>query len=267
MKREQYRYNTEIFIKKAKETHGDRYDYSKSNYINKRTNVLIGCKEHGYFSQAPMNHIRGQGCPVCGKLIAQRREMNCKNKRKTTEEFKQEIDKLYNGRYEVIGDYINNKTKVAIFCHNKNKNGEEHGIFYIKPNDLLCGHGCCRCVHSLMEKEISEFLTENGIKFETQKKFNWLGNQKLDFFLPEYNKAIECQGKQHFVPVDFKGLGENSAINLFNTAQKNDKKKKILCSENGIKILYFTNKENYKDFKCDYKLILDKKVLLTEILN
>ena len=38
---------TEEFIKKAREVHGDRYDYSKVEYVNKKTKVCIICKEHG----------------------------------------------------------------------------------------------------------------------------------------------------------------------------------------------------------------------------
>lgn len=55
----------EIFIKKAKNTHKDRYDYSKVNYIKSLTKVIIICKEHGEFEQTPSNHIVGQNCPKC----------------------------------------------------------------------------------------------------------------------------------------------------------------------------------------------------------
>ena len=46
--------------------------------------------------------------------------------------------------------------------------------------------------------KIEEYLKSENIKFEKQKKFEWLGRQSLDFYLPEYNVAIECQGIQHF---------------------------------------------------------------------
>ena len=59
--------DTESFIKKAKEVHGDRYDYSKTVYVNKRTKVVITCPIHGDFEQLANNHLRGQGCPLCGK--------------------------------------------------------------------------------------------------------------------------------------------------------------------------------------------------------
>jgi len=40
---------TEEFVKRAKEVHGDKYNYSKVNYINSKTNVCIICPEHGEF--------------------------------------------------------------------------------------------------------------------------------------------------------------------------------------------------------------------------
>ncbi len=53
------------FIKKAKNVHGDKYDYSKVEYINSQTKVCIVCPEHGEFWQTPANHIRGNRCPMC----------------------------------------------------------------------------------------------------------------------------------------------------------------------------------------------------------
>ena len=265
MKREQYRYTTDIFKKKATEIHGDKYDYSESVYINKRTKLLIKCREHGDFMQAPMNHLRGQGCPICGKILAQNREMNVKNKRKTTDEFKTDVEKIYGNKYEVMGNYVNNKTKIAIYCHKKNKNNKEHGLFTIKPNDLICGHGCPKCVHSSMEDDIENFLIENKIKYTHQKKFDWLGRQSLDFYLDDVNIAIECQGKQHFKPVNFKGEDKKIVDEKFEIIKKNDEKKYNLCIEHGINLLYYTNNDNYKNEKYPHSLFTDKNKLLDEI--
>jgi hypothetical protein len=57
--------DTESFIEKAKQLHGDKYDYSKVNYVNNRTKVEIICKKHGPFMQTPTNHLSNQGCPTC----------------------------------------------------------------------------------------------------------------------------------------------------------------------------------------------------------
>ena len=56
----------DIFIEKAKSIHGDKYDYSKVNYINSYTQVIIVCPFHGEFTKLPKNHIvEKQGCPTC----------------------------------------------------------------------------------------------------------------------------------------------------------------------------------------------------------
>lgn len=60
---------TESFIEKAKKVHGDKYDYSKVNYVNNREKVCIICPEHGEFMQKPLDHIHGSGCPECGKHL------------------------------------------------------------------------------------------------------------------------------------------------------------------------------------------------------
>ena len=57
---------TDEFIKKAREVHGDKYDYSKVEYINKRTKVCIICPIHGEFYQLAGDHMRGHGCRKCG---------------------------------------------------------------------------------------------------------------------------------------------------------------------------------------------------------
>lgn len=52
----------------AKEVHkADNYDYSKSEYINAKTNVCIICPIHGEFWQSPHYHLKGCGCPHCNE--------------------------------------------------------------------------------------------------------------------------------------------------------------------------------------------------------
>ena len=58
---------TDIYIDRAKSIHGDRYDYSKVDYVNMHTHVTIVCKVHGEFIQNPQLHLKGSGCPICGQ--------------------------------------------------------------------------------------------------------------------------------------------------------------------------------------------------------
>ena len=62
------------FIKKAKNTHGNKYDYSKVNYRNNRTKVIIICPEHGEFLQRPNDHLSGCGCPECADCGVSKQE-------------------------------------------------------------------------------------------------------------------------------------------------------------------------------------------------
>ena len=66
------RLTTDDFINRAIEMHGDKYDYSKSEYVDYTTDLIIICKEHGEFQQSPASHLRkryigGGGCIKCSK--------------------------------------------------------------------------------------------------------------------------------------------------------------------------------------------------------
>ncbi len=60
---------TEEFIKKAREVHGDKYDYSKVEYVNAQTDVCIICRQHGEFWQRPSHHTAGHGCTKCASDV------------------------------------------------------------------------------------------------------------------------------------------------------------------------------------------------------
>lgn len=61
--------NTSEFIERSLNIHGNKYDYSKVEYVNTDSHVIIICPEHGDFEQTPYHHTkRQQGCPECGKI-------------------------------------------------------------------------------------------------------------------------------------------------------------------------------------------------------
>ena len=60
----------------------------------------------------------------------------------------------------------------------------------------------------------------------------WLGQRRLDMYLPELSLAIEHQGQQHYFPVDAFGGEEALAKN-----HKRDERKRALCRENGVTIV------------------------------
>ena len=58
------------FIEKARKVHGDKYDYSKVEYVGTYDPITIICKEHGEFKQRANDHLSGHGCPICGNNMS-----------------------------------------------------------------------------------------------------------------------------------------------------------------------------------------------------
>lgn len=236
--------NTNIdFIEKAKNVHGNKYDYSKVNYINNYTKVCIICPEHGEFWQSPNHHLKGENCPYCAL-----------NKKLEKSDFIRKSKEKHNNKYNYSKiNFINTRTKVCIIC-------PEHGEFWQIPKNHMDGHGCPKCAskESILEKEVINLLNDNNIEFIFQYKIEWLKYKypmSLDFYIPKYNIAIECQGEQHFKPIKY--FGGHKKLEY---VKKRDKIKKELCENHNIKILYYSHK------KFSDEIITDKNELI-KIIN
>lgn len=106
---------TETFITKAKEIHGNKYDYSKVEYVNATTKVCIICPEHGEFWQAPSKHLGGQGCP------------KCVGKNMTSEYFLKKCKEIYDDKYSYEKTVYTKKNGVIIIY-------KIHGFQYLRKN-------------------------------------------------------------------------------------------------------------------------------------
>ena len=111
------RKTTEQFIAESKQIHKDKYDYSKSEYVNARTKVCIICPEHGEFWQLPSLHINQKcGCPECNGT-----------KKRTNEDFIREAKKIHGNKYDYSKVTYNNvNEKICIIC-------PKHGEFWQTP--------------------------------------------------------------------------------------------------------------------------------------
>lgn len=221
------RRSLEEVIQEARKVHGDRYDYSKvTNYKNDRENYTIVCPKHGEFQQSFNRHIKGkQGCPICG------RELCNKKRAMTREEFIEKANKVHGGKYDYSKvEYVKSDIKVCITC-------PEHGDFWQTPANHLFNQGCPVCKESKLEKSVRMMLVSNSIEFIREYSPEWLGRQRLDFYLPDYKIAIECQGKQHFL----KEAGWGRSPEGLEVLQERDERKKVLCKENGVKVLYYSD--------------------------
>jgi hypothetical protein len=305
-----HRYSTKEWIEEAKKIHGDKYDYTKVEYVKNSFKICIVCKQHGEFWQTPANHIKGKNCPKCSGHFM--------DKNFFIEKAKQFYkDNSGNSLYDYsLVDYIDTSTHVTIICHKTDPiTGEKHGSFSKTPNKHLGGQGCplcgnesvglklrlsndeflqkafpedfeyltkyitgktkihikCKkcnhkfwqeafshlngcgcpvCNESKLEKEVTKYLIEQNINHEKQKRFKWLGRQSLDFYLADFNLAIECQGLQHFEPKDFFG-GENGLEVII----KRDNKKLKKCLNNNLQILYVVDNEKYLQKKYHFDIV------------
>lgn len=230
------------FVSAARRIYGDKYDYSKVEYVNKDTKICIVCPDHGEFWQTPGHHLAGHQCPACSGVP-----------RITVDDFIASARSVHGDLYDYSKtEYINKKTPVNIRC-------SIHGVFRQMPDVHLSGCGCPACSSSRLENDIYLLLKQRNIKFERQFGFEWLKDRKplkLDFYLPEYSVAIECQGIQHFKSIDFFGGEDALSSNIIR-----DKIKRDLCLANGVSVFYYSN----LGIIYPYHVYEDAELMLNEI--
>ena len=264
-------YTKESFIEKSKVIHNNKYLYDKVVYRNSHSKVTITCPVHGDFEQKAYSHLQGHGCPKCMA------ELNRQKLLYDTDMFIKSAKSVHKDKYDYSEvKYRDMRSLVKIKHNNKyvydkvvyRKNSEKvcivcpvHGEFWQEPTNHLQGQGCPICNNSHIEEEIRQFLQVNNIIFEEQKTFDWLKHKnklRLDFYLPDYNIAIECQGQQHFKDVYFDGKTSLLEENI-----KRDQIKKNLCEEHGLKIYYYANYE----YDFPYFVYTDKEKMLKQIFK
>ena len=116
---------TEEFIKKAREVHGDKYDYSKVEYVNAQTPVVIICPKHGEFLQRPSHHTDGRGCKKCATEITAAKlrywtETKCyeeASRYSDLKSFRTESTDTYNAALK--HDWLKNYTWLSHMSHKK----------------------------------------------------------------------------------------------------------------------------------------------------
>lgn len=154
------KYNTEEFINKVREKYGDKYDYSKVEYVNSHAKVKIVCRhkdnegvEHGEFLITPGNLLTGYGCPKCAK------EQTSIRNRMPYDEYQNKINDL-NGEGLYIVDkytYENKPYEFDVFC-------TRHNItFKSKGRDMLIykNHLCPECINDLSYNSSIKTLRSN----------------------------------------------------------------------------------------------------------
>lgn len=153
-------------------------------------------------------------------------------KRKTQEEFEQEIYNIVKNEYIVLGKYLSTHEKVLMrhdICNNE---------WEVNPNSFLQGSRCPVCNESKGEKRVRSFLDLSNINFEPQYKFNnlkGLGGNLLKFDFAIFDKQnnlsllIEYDGEFHYNKI-YEDDGYEIIV-------EHDNRKNTYCELNNIPLL------------------------------
>jgi very-short-patch-repair endonuclease len=188
---------TTDFIEKAKLLHGDKYDYSMSDYTGRASFIKIICSKHGLFEQRAGDHLKGSGCAKCVERV-----------KKTTARFVAEAEKAHGSRYDYsLVNYLRCESKVKIIC-------KEHGVFEQMPKDHIKGKGCNKC-GGTAKKSTNEFISEakrvHGNRYDYSLVEYVNGRHKVKIICSEHGVFKQGAGAH---------LGGSGCITCAGTAMK-----------------------------------------------
>ena len=173
----------EEFIEQLNKIHGDETYTPLEKYINNKTKILVRHNKCGYeWNIIPSNILKGQGCPKCKGGV-----------KKTHEEFVKEIEDKYGNEYEILGEYINAKTKIKVRHNCEKCNNHE---WKITPDSLLRGNGCPLCAGTKKktpEEFIKEVREKYGDEYEILEKYK--GNKVKILIRHNSNKCNNHEWK------------------------------------------------------------------------
>lgn len=165
------RLNDKIFIQRAIEFHGEKYDYSQATYNSGKSKVKIICPVHGPFEQIAEAHLKGNGCRKCSTKL-----------KLTTESFIEQSKKIHGEKYDYsLVKYSGSAGKVKIIC-------PQHGLFEQQAKShIRRGSGCIYCAGKAVVTK-SDFIKRATVKHGT--KYDYSAMNYIDF---STDVAIRCQ--------------------------------------------------------------------------
>lgn len=168
------------FFCKARAVHGDKYDYSKVNYLGCYPKIEILCKKHGSFWTTPQDHLHHKtGCRKCWR----------ESITSSTSEFVKKSKEVHGNQY----DYSDTKYTLSHFKCRILIKCKIHGVFQQNPNDHLRGRGCPKCSKRISRLEI-EFLDTLNIPEEYRQYPIPNTNYKVDGYDKNTNTVLEFLG-------------------------------------------------------------------------
>lgn len=172
-----HRTSQQEFVAQGTAKYGEKFDYSKVEYVNAWTPVSIACSTHGLFSQTPVAylHTTTYGCPKCANDDASNRGRGPRaprpQDRSNSTEFIERATAKHNGKYDYsLVEYVTSKGKVTIIC-------KLHGAFLQAASGHLGGQGCPKCRNennsASQRQSVESFIARarafHGDKFDYSK--------------------------------------------------------------------------------------------------
>lgn len=183
-----YQYSTTEWVDKAKQVHGNRYDYSLVDYSKCHVKVKIICAKHGIFEQNPSEHLAGNGCPYCAHQMFHPSESLAVLRPDIATEWDYELNKESGITPETIG--LSSKKKFWWHCNN----GCNHSYLSLIQQRVR-GTGCAVC-HG---KQVSPDTSLAALHPELAKE--WCeDNDKTPFEITprsEYRALWKCTNPNH----------------------------------------------------------------------
>lgn len=173
---------TEVFVYKAKQVHGSKYNYDLVDYKDSRLNVSFVCSTHGVFLQKPSNHLSGYGCPRCSgtrgnpvpddiiekKIQCEKHlkyfkpSVGCKecikeSKKSKLQEFIEQSISIHQSKYDysLVTSLDSRLDYVDIIC-------PTHGKFSQQAVLHASGQGCRSCHYDSMKVGLEAFIERSN---------------------------------------------------------------------------------------------------------
>lgn len=180
------------WIEKARLVHGDKYDYSKVDYIKSSEKVTIICDKHGEFQQVAGSHLVGRGCAICSGA------------KFDIADFIKKANIIHNDKYDYSKvEYISTNDKICIIC-------PEHGEFWQTVSNHLKGQdGCKEC----------RGKSEDFVVMNTFDDFILVANKKFNFYF-DYTE-VEYLGSRSKIKIICPEHGEFWQLPYGHVASKN----------------------------------------------
>lgn len=241
---------TEEFIEKAKLIHGNKFDYSKVEYVNTSEKVCIICPKHGEFWQRPNDHLSGYGCKKCAT------ENNKKCQIFTLSEVISMAKKVHGEKYDYSQSvYFGMNEKMYIIC-------PIHGGFWQTPaNHIHGGKGCKKCGHikrwdAIGRTTKDDFISSANLIHDNKYDYSNVvyknTKEKVSILCPLHGEFWQSPSKH---VIGKQGCPECSKNKVWDTRVRR-------TTEEFIKLSKEVHGDKYDYSKTDYRGINEKVIII-----